>query len=102
MNRWYGADGRFKRSRRSGVGDVGLAAWLIDNVPALRREMERRERAACTVLAGKLSAMAEPSRSAAQAMDAAGITSPERRERHQARLAEAMEKDAAAKYMRTR
>jgi len=78
--------------------------WLIEHVPALRAAADRRHAAGLMsgamddagVTLGEVSAAVRT----LTAPPSAGIDEPERRAKHSARVAEAMEKDAAAKYRR--
>lgn len=74
---------------------MGLAGWIIDHVPALRREVADR------VVVAKDEALRERlAGEVVKSVEAALHTDdPERVARHTRRLAEAMEKDAAAKYI---
>ena len=105
----------------------GLADWLIEHVGPLRRAAVRREMATASLAMAKLADMGRATAAVPRAFGddrvevdfgtappyaagltddiggpplSAGIDEPARRAKHAARLAEAMEKDAAAKYQR--
>lgn len=83
-----------------------IADWLIEHVGPLRRAAAKRERRIAGLMSdamddagvtlGEVSAAVRT----LTAPPSAGIDEPDRRAKHAARLAEAMEKDAAAKYRR--
>lgn len=73
--------------------------WLIEHVPALRAAADRRYSAG--LLSEAVDSGARSVASLAEALcppPSAGIDDTDRRAKHAARMAEAMEKDSAAKY----